>query len=69
MKKLIYSITITWLMLFSVRVFAIANPLNLYEKIGLISVFIDYTLSRSKELEWVTICIGMKLILKKTKRN
>lgn len=51
MKKLIYSIAITWLMLFSVRVFAIATPLNLVEKIGLIGIFMDYTIGRSKELE------------------
>lgn len=50
MKKIIYSVAITWLMVFSVRLVAISTPLNFYEKFGLVSIFIDYTLSRSKEL-------------------
>ena len=50
MKKLIYGIATTWLMLFSIRMVAIATPLNVYEQIGLVSIFIDYTLSKSKEI-------------------
>lgn len=50
MKKLIYSVAITWLMVFSVRIVSITTPLNIFEQIGLVSIFIDYTLMRSKEL-------------------
>lgn len=51
MKKLLYSITITWTMVFSVRLVAIATPINIVEKIALIGMFMDYTISKSKELE------------------
>jgi hypothetical protein len=48
--KLIYSVAITWLLVFSVRLVAINTPLIIYEKIGLVGIFIDYTLFRSRKL-------------------
>lgn len=50
MKKVIYGVAISWIMIFSIRMVAIASPLNIYEQIGLVGIFIDYTLSKSKEL-------------------
>ena len=50
MLKLIYSVAIGWLMIFSVRIYTIPTPLSIYEQIGLIGIFIDYTLARGNKL-------------------
>ena len=51
MKKIIYSVLITWVMILSCRVVLIPSPLNIFEQVGLIGIMIDYTVMRSGKLE------------------
>lgn len=50
-NQLIVSVSILFAILISVRIVMIPTPLNLGEQIGLISLMINYTFGKSKELE------------------
>lgn len=50
MKKAAAAFTITFAMIFSLRVVAIATPLNIYEQFAFVGMMIDFTLQKSREL-------------------
>lgn len=50
-NKILVAVSITFALVFSLRVVVIPTPLNPAEQIGLIGLMIDYTMRRSKELD------------------
>jgi hypothetical protein len=48
-KKIITSVTITYAMLFSMRIVTIATPLNIAEQVSIIAMLIEYTVMKSNK--------------------
>lgn len=49
-KKILASISITWVMLFSLRVVTIPTPVSLPEQFALVMVLIEYSFYKTKQL-------------------